>query len=138
MRRLAGERSLSNVRSTLGEDFTVGKSTANAVRNGYDLEAVVVPGAGPVLRECREKQSITQDEMAVRTGLHKSAISRYENGVVAVNLLVLESLANAINVRPETIIAKCQAKLLKKVTARYKGTTVEGLVDDIRDFLIET
>lgn len=107
----------------------------NAVANGYDVEKVVIPGAGPILREFREKKSLTLEEVARRAGLHKSAASRYECGTVSINLRVLEQFAAAIGISPQDVIHEAQALLLEKVKVRYQGTDFESLVEDTCDIV---
>lgn len=49
------------------------------------------------IREIREKQGLTQEELAARVGVERSSISKYESGDRAPSLLVLRRLAETLH-----------------------------------------
>lgn len=102
-------------------------------RNGSELEKLVIPDAGPILRQHRQNAKLSIDDVAERTRMDRSQISRYESGEVRVNLRVLEALALAIGQKPQKVIAECQASLLQKLRDRYgKASDLVEMVEEIR------
>lgn len=53
---------------------------------------------GERLKEIREKEKITQAELAKKTGIKQSAISSYENDKYMPNIENLRAICNALNV----------------------------------------
>lgn len=55
------------------------------------------------LREARERRLLTQEELAERTGLTQTTISRLETGKARPRLRTVRRLAEALRVRPEQL-----------------------------------
>jgi DNA-binding transcriptional regulator YiaG len=58
---------------------------------------------GEAIRKCREKLKITQEELAERSGLPQSHISRLEAGKHAPTRVTIERLADAMGVKPSQL-----------------------------------
>ncbi|TND10153.1 MAG: hypothetical protein FD123_401 [Bacteroidetes bacterium] len=53
---------------------------------------------GKAIRELREAQGISQDQLAYESGLHRTTINRIENGHFDAGALALRAIAKALNV----------------------------------------
>jgi transcriptional regulator with XRE-family HTH domain len=69
-----------------------------------DLEGAVV-AAGPRLRALRRRHDVTLDELAARTGISKSTLSRLESGGRRPTLELLLPLARAYGVTLDELVA---------------------------------
>ena len=59
------------------------------------------------IRELREALGLTQAELAARAGVRRATVNRIENArVTAIDLEVLEKLADALRVEPGFIIVR--------------------------------
>ena len=58
---------------------------------------------GGNVRRLREKQGISQEELADRAGLHRTYISGVERGVRNPTITVLEKIADALGVELSTL-----------------------------------
>ena len=56
------------------------------------------------LREVRERLLVTQEELADRTGLSRTTISRLENDLQGARISTVRRLAEALGVPPEELI----------------------------------
>lgn len=66
---------------------------------------------GQRIKETRESQSLTLQNVADAIGVAKSTIQRYEAGLIEnIKLPVIESIANVLNVNPAWIIGKSENK----------------------------
>ena len=62
---------------------------------------------GKRIKEARDIQKVTLDDVAKKVGVAKSTVQRYENGKIKnIKLPVVESIANALNVNPAWIVGK--------------------------------
>lgn len=59
---------------------------------------------GKNIRKARKAAGLTQDDVEVRTGIHKPRLSRYENGLIMPNLESIEILAKALRVTPKSLV----------------------------------
>ena len=59
---------------------------------------------GPNLREARERLGITQEEVAHRSGVHATEVSRMEAGKRDPQISTLERLAKAVEVTPGQLL----------------------------------
>jgi transcriptional regulator with XRE-family HTH domain len=68
------------------------------------------------IRELREALGLTQAELAERAGVRRATVNRIENArVTAVDLEVLEKLADALRVEPGFIVVRSLAASDSKV-----------------------
>ena len=58
------------------------------------------------LREVRKDRELTQVQLAERSGIHQSVISRIEAGTSAVSLDILERLCEALGCEPGELIIR--------------------------------
>jgi transcriptional regulator with XRE-family HTH domain len=58
-----------------------------------------------VVRQRREQLGLSQDELAQRSGLHRTYISDIERGARNLSLKNLVRLAEALEVQPSTLVA---------------------------------
>lgn len=66
---------------------------------------------GQRIKETRESQSLTLQNVADAIGVAKSTIQRYEAGLIEnIKLPVIESIANVLNVNPAWVIGKSENK----------------------------
>jgi transcriptional regulator with XRE-family HTH domain len=67
-----------------------------------DLSAIL----GQNLRKLRVAAKVSQEEFAARCGYHRTYIGGIERGERNVTLAVLETVAKALEVGPETLIVR--------------------------------
>lgn len=58
------------------------------------------------LRRFREKEGWSQEELADRTGLHRTYISGIERGIRNPTLMIIEKIAIALKVPPADLLKK--------------------------------
>jgi len=64
-----------------------------------------VPGAlGKNLRRARQQAGLTQEEVAERSGVHSTEVSRIERGKRDPRVSTLERLAKAVEVSPSDLL----------------------------------
>ena len=71
--------------------------------NGEDPRAVSA-AFGRRLRELRAERGLSQDDLARRTGLHATAIGRYEHGAREPRLTAILRLARGLSVKPGELV----------------------------------
>jgi transcriptional regulator with XRE-family HTH domain len=59
---------------------------------------------GQVLRSSRREAELSQEELAHRSGLHRTYVSQLERGLKSPSLGAIESLATALGTRPHQLI----------------------------------
>jgi transcriptional regulator with XRE-family HTH domain len=59
---------------------------------------------GTNLREARERLGLTQEQVAERSGVHATEVSRIEAGKRDPRVSTLERLANAVEVKPGKLL----------------------------------
>lgn len=59
---------------------------------------------GDTLRKTRRADGVSQDDLARRSGVDRSAISNYERGMREPNLRTIVKLANALSVHPSALL----------------------------------
>lgn len=75
---------------------------------------------GENIKQLRLARGMTQEELANRLGVKKSAISKYEKGhVVNLKRSTIEKLAIALNVQPTTIM----------------GWTIDSESEEVKEFI---
>ena len=68
---------------------------------------------GRVLREQRERASLSQEELAKAAQLNRTYISLLERGIRQPTLETLFRIADALSVAPSTLVAKTTTELSK-------------------------
>ncbi len=61
---------------------------------------------GRNVRKLRKERGWTQEQLAFEAGVKRAYLSEVENGQRNVSLDVVEKLAKALDVRPESLVAK--------------------------------
>jgi transcriptional regulator with XRE-family HTH domain len=72
------------------------------------------------LRELREKAGLTQAQLAVKSGLHLSAVTRFEQGLREPSLATAQSLAAALGVTCDAFNQPAAKPAPKKPRGRPK------------------
>jgi transcriptional regulator with XRE-family HTH domain len=66
---------------------------------------------GEVLRECRKKLGISQENLALKSDLDRTYISLLERGLRQPTLETLFRLATVLEIAPTTMIARTSSKI---------------------------
>tara|TARA_R110002073_G_scaffold156258_2_gene311558 strand:+ start:148 stop:393 length:246 start_codon:yes stop_codon:yes gene_type:complete len=66
---------------------------------------------GLALRQCREAQDLSQEELGFRAEVHRTYISELERGLKSPSLGTLERLAVALEIRTSKLIEGAEALL---------------------------
>lgn len=70
---------------------------------------------GHRIKNARELNNFTLDDVAKKVGVAKSTIQRYENGKIEnIKLPVVESIANALSVNPSWLIGKSDIRQIQQ------------------------
>jgi transcriptional regulator with XRE-family HTH domain len=64
---------------------------------------------GAVVRETREAQRISQEDLAQRAGLHRTYVSMIERGRRTASLAVVEKLAAALGTSMQDLVRRAEA-----------------------------
>ncbi len=62
-----------------------------------------------VLREVRQENGLSQEELADRAGLHRTYISQVERGLKSPSLRSLEQIAQALGVPPSALLRRMES-----------------------------
>ena len=73
------------------------------------------------IKECRELMHLSRTQLAEKTGLTVSAISKFESGERAPNLESLNKLADVLGVSVDYIIGREEELSDKDVKAMFRG-----------------
>ena len=73
---------------------------------------------GKFIAEYRKKQNLTQEQLAVKLGITKNAVSKWERGLSLMDMSLLEPLSNILNVSVNEILAgeRINNKNIEKVS----------------------
>jgi XRE family transcriptional regulator, regulator of sulfur utilization len=63
---------------------------------------------GLAVRQLREQQSLSQEELGLRTGLHRSHVGEIERAELNPTLKSVELIAEALGVTPSELIASAE------------------------------
>lgn len=66
---------------------------------------------GETLRRARQKAEISQEELAARSGLHRTYVSQLERGQKSPSLAVMAGLARSLGVRPHELVREAEELL---------------------------
>jgi transcriptional regulator with XRE-family HTH domain len=73
---------------------------------------------GQALREFREAQKISQEDLAYQAGFDRTYVSMIERGLRSPTIRSLVRLAQTLNLRPSQILARMEQILSDKKPAR--------------------
>ena len=59
---------------------------------------------GPVLRKLRENAALSQEQLAFRSGLHRTYISLLERGIKSPTLQAIVKISGALEIGPDEIV----------------------------------
>jgi transcriptional regulator with XRE-family HTH domain len=63
---------------------------------------------GQILRQLRQERGLSQEELALESGYHRTYISQLERGLKNPSLLTIFQLAKVLEVEPAEIIERIQ------------------------------
>lgn len=72
------------------------------------MEGPIAAAFGRVVRERRERAGISQEELATRSGLHRTYVSMIERGVRTASIEVVRRLAEALGVSMAELIGEAE------------------------------
>ena len=76
---------------------------------------------GEIIVELREKEDLSQEDLAYDCGMDRSFMSKIETGKTAPSLLTLMRLAQGLNTKPSVILAMLEEKMLKEKVEIPRG-----------------
>jgi transcriptional regulator with XRE-family HTH domain len=85
------------------------KPHAAQVRKDLSPEAAF----GRVLREIRQSRSVSQEELAARSGYHRTYIGQLERGEKSPSLRTIFNLAGSLKVSSSSIVKKAEKLIWK-------------------------
>lgn len=68
-----------------------------------DIRTVV----GKNLKRIRKEAGLSQEDLAWESGLHRTYVSGVERGVRNPTILVLQQIADALQVEPSELLSRC-------------------------------
>ena len=69
---------------------------------------------GEIIVELREKEDLSQEDLAYDCGMDRSSMSKIETGKTAPSLLTLIRLAQGLNTKPSIILSMLEEKMQKE------------------------
>ncbi len=69
---------------------------------------------GEISIELREKEDLSQEDLAYDCGMDRSSMSKIETGKTAPSLLTLIRLAQGLNTKPSIILSMLEEKMQKE------------------------
>ena len=69
---------------------------------------------GEIIIELREKEDLSQEDLAYDCGMDRSSMSKIETGKTAPSLLTLIRLAQGLNTKPSVILSMLEEKMQKE------------------------
>ena len=69
---------------------------------------------GEIIIELREKEDLSQEDLAYDCGMDRSSMSKIETGKTAPSLLTLIRLAQGLNTKPSIILSMLEEKMQKE------------------------
>ena len=86
---------------------------------------LILQNFSEIVRACREKLGISQEELGLRAGLHRTYISNVESGARNLSLKTLCRLSVALGVLPSVLIRKSEAKVSAFVSSMHSDDLTE-------------
>lgn len=77
---------------------------------------------GHVIRELRNQHNISQEKLALISGLDRTFISLLERGLRQPSLKSILRLSESLNIRPGDLIERVVKKLPQKTKATYENS----------------
>lgn len=74
------------------------------MKKGEKLE--IINTLSKNMKEQRQKQQITQEELSFRSGLHRNYISDTERGTRNISLQAIEKIANGLDIEVQDLFKK--------------------------------
>jgi transcriptional regulator with XRE-family HTH domain len=65
---------------------------------------IILARFGKRVREVRIKRNLSQEELGVRAGVHRTYVGMIERGEKNITLLNIHKVANALKVRPSDLL----------------------------------
>ena len=90
---------MSDLEQYISERKAVDPEFLEVFDSGYDEFKI-----GLMLKELRQKQGISQDELALRTNTKKSVISRMENHSTDIRVSTLQKIAGALGKKVSIVL----------------------------------
>ena len=85
--------------------MTIGKKVSDSLQGGFvKARRTVSLSSGDILKILREKNDLTQIELAKMTSLTQSTISSLENGRIKLGVERAKVLAKALHVHPAVLV----------------------------------
>jgi DNA-binding XRE family transcriptional regulator len=102
-------RKIKTIAFTQFEDKNFGKK-GTSKRELYEtkLNEEIIGG---LIRQARQKQNLTQDELAKKLGINKSNISKMENNIKSMRI---DTLMNVLNVLDAEVLIHVELKVGKR------------------------
>ena len=66
---------------------------------------------GQILRACRERKGLSQEELALECGLDRTYISLLERGLRQRTISTLFALAKVLGIKPSTLITRLETEV---------------------------
>ena len=97
----------------------------NSVKKNRHIQPVVGPerAFGDALREIRKEKGISQEQLALNSGLDRTYMSLIERGVQSPTLRSVVKIAKVLGVKPSEIIVRMEALMPKDRVTKGKGRT---------------
>jgi len=77
----------------------------------------ILTSFGSLLRTVREEVSLSQENLAIKAGLHRNYIGILERGEQNPSLLVMLKIANALNMSLSDLLAKLPSDIFQLLDA---------------------
>ena len=85
-------------------------------------------GYGPILRQLREDAGIGVRDLARRMECSHSRISKIESNALSISMTMLEQLATALELPPETVVLRCLERRYPQLQQTPAGKLMSNLL----------
>ncbi len=89
-----------------------------------------------IIRQLREKHGYSQEELAMRLGVKRSAVSKYENGMLSLTQPILIALCDIFKVSADYILGlECSGEMVKiPLLGTVRGGLPSFATEDISEY----
>jgi len=94
-----------------------------------DAGNLKITGVGEVIRQLRQEQGFSQDELSERLGWASGKLSKYETNHLSLSLEVIEEIAGALEQRPDVVVLYCLRHRYPELGTSKVGSLLEALVN---------